>query len=307
MNNHRRSKTHSKTTGAAWLLGLLALGCLVTPALARQLDPNHPRDALTISRKISCSTEDGEQVTYWWHGRAYSRRQGEADRLLFLVEGMGTRACVTDSDPQRGQGFRLVNRELLIYRDPETGEALKTWTNPFTGEEVEVLHVANDPVNFSRYERLPDGSPLKWEGEISHGQWRRSTTVPLFYPNPLGGSYQQEVGATYHAVEMFNSMGDAEELLDSNKTRAEVHLGWVRASDWLPWMKMQGREGMLYMHTAGLKLPSFEDLPQSMKDEIDRHYPKYRRPPPLDDQRPNVTSWMYYKRVKEGIEAAPQR
>jgi len=302
------SKAHSKTAGVAWLLGWLALGCLVTPALARQLDPNNPRDAVTIARKIDCSTEDGEQTTYWWHGKAYSRRQGERDRLLFLVDGMNIRACVSDNDPQRGQGYRLVSRELLIYRDPETGEALKTWTNPFTGEEVEVLHVANDPVNFSFYERLPDGSPLKWEGEISDGQWRRTRVTPLFYPNPLGGSYQQEVGAIYHAVEMSNFMGVAEELLDSQQTATEeVYVGWTRASQWLPWMKMQGREGMIYMHTGGLRLPSFEALPQRMKDEIDRHYPEYRQPPPLDDRRPNVTSWKYYKRVKEGTEVPPQR
>ena len=42
------------------------------PLLAAQLDPNDPEDTLTINRKIGCSTVDGEAITYWWHGRAYS-------------------------------------------------------------------------------------------------------------------------------------------------------------------------------------------------------------------------------------------
>ena len=44
-----------------------------------------------------------------------------------------------------------------------------------------------------------------------------------------------------------------------------------------------------------------------MKEEIAAHYPDYAEPPPLDDARPNVTSWIYYRRVSEGVEQAPER
>lgn len=274
---------------------------------AGQLNPEDPKDALTIARKIACSTVDGVAATYWWHGRAYSRRQGERDRLLFHVEGMNTRACAAANDPDRGQGYRMVSRELLIYRDPATGEALATWDNPWTGETVSVLHVANDPVNFAAYEIDRTGNPYRWTGLVTEGKWRQSTTVPLFYPNPLGGDFQPEVGGTYHATEMFNFMGDAADLLDPDTDSARAHVGWSRMSDWLPWMKMGGREGAIYMHTAGLKLSSWDALPASMKAEIEAHYPAYREPPPVDDDRPNVTSWIYYKRVSEGTEEAPQR
>lgn len=277
------------------------------PGHGAQLDPDDPKDALTIARKIACSTVDGVAATYWWHGRAYSRRQGERDRLLFHVEGMNTRACAAAHDPDRGQGYRMVSRELLIYRDPATGEALATWDNPWTGETVSVLHVANDPVNFAAYEIDRSGQPYRWTGLVTEGKWRQSTTVPLFYPNPLGGDFQPEVGGTYHATEMFNFMGDAADLLDPETDSARAHVGWSRMSDWLPWMKMGGREGAIYMHTAGLKLSSWDALPEGMKAEIEAHYPAYREPPPVDDERPNVTSWIYYKRVSEGTEEAPQR
>lgn len=276
-------------------------------AQARQLDPNNPQDALTMARKISCSTLDGVPATFWWEGRAYSRRQGEQDRLLFQVEGMNVRTCVSDTHPERGDGYRMVSRELLIYRDPASGEALATWENPWSGEVVDVLHVANDPVNFARYEIGRDGEPFRWNGQITEGRWRQSLTVPLFYPNPLASAYQAEIGGIYHASEMFNFMGDAQELLDAETETAGSHIGWVRMSDWLPWMKMAGREGVIYMHTAGLRLSSWDALPASMKEEIATHYPIYSEPPPLDDDRRNVTSWIYYKRIAEGEEPAPQR
>ena len=271
---------------------------------AETLDPQDVRNALAMQRKVLCSTVDGEPTTCWW---AYSRRQGERDRLLFDVEGMNVRACVSDTHPERGEGYRMVSRELLIYRDAETGEALSTWQNPWSGETVDVLHVANDPVNHSTYVRNRDGTPLNWGGMITEGQWRMNITVPLFYPNPLASAYQKQIGGTYHATEMFNFFGATDELLDPATTTVARQVGWARVSDWLPWMNMQGREGIIYMHTAGLRLSSWNALPDRMKEEIEAHYPDYRNPPPLDDDRVNVTSWMYYQRVAEGEVVAPDR
>ena len=66
---------------------------------------------LKAQRKITCSTIDDKPIVYWWYGRMYSRVQGEADRLLFRVEGMNIRACTSIKDPERGNRFRRVSRE----------------------------------------------------------------------------------------------------------------------------------------------------------------------------------------------------
>ena len=58
-------------------LAVLAISLIPLTTAAAELDPNNARDVLQINRKVMCSTEDGDARTYWWHGKAFSRRMGE--------------------------------------------------------------------------------------------------------------------------------------------------------------------------------------------------------------------------------------
>ena len=271
------------------------------------LDLDTAEGAHKAMRKVQCSLIDDKPVTYYWLGTAFSRRMGQRDKVLFDVEGMNVRSCSTISDPERGTGYHLVTREILLYKDTKTGEVLKTWENPWTGEEVEVMHVANDPVNSKGYVNGRDGKPGKFAGDVIGNKWQMNFTIPLFYPNPLASEYQKEIGGTYHAAEMFNFLGSVEDLTDMSKDTADVQIGWARMSDWLPWMNMQGRDGIIYMHTAGRKMESWDDMPKDFKEDIKKYYPEYMAPPPSGDPRKNMTSWKYYKEVKEGKIKLPER
>ena len=126
---------------------------------------------------------------------------------------------------------------------------------------------------------------------------KRTSTVPLIYQNPLGGEYQEYIGGTYHATEMFNFFGDLNKLNDPEVRSVPARVGWARLSGWLPWMEMGDRTGMLYFHTAGRKLDSYDDLSERMRQEIAKNYPDYATPPPLKDERRNETSWTFFKKV----------
>ena len=275
---------------------------LVTGPANAEIDLSTAEGQVAAMRKVQCSTEDGKAETYWWHGRAYARVRGMRDKTLFQVEGMNIRQCKTVQDETRGPGARLVSREILLYKDPRTGEVIDTWENPYTGETVDVLHVANDPVNNTIFVTNRDGSLRSFPATFKDGQFWMTFEVPLFYHNPLGGDYQKYVGGTYHATEMFNFYGDEADLLNEDDDSAEIRVGWARMSDWLPWMEMNGREGVIYMHTAGRKLDSYDDLPEAFKDLIDERWPEYASPPPLDDDRENETSWTYFKKIMDSKE-----
>ena len=263
-----------------------------------KLDLTTPEGASLAARRTQCSTKDGEPSVYWFHGEGFSRVPGERDRKLFNVEGMNVRTCVTVTDPVRGTGWRLVSRELLFYVDPKSGELLRTWANPWTGQTVNVLQTANDPVNQRPSFPLDkDGKPqAKWNGTVIGTRWWDTITVPLLYSNPLGGAYQKYIGGAYHATEMFNFFGDVNELTNLRIADAPVQVGWVRLASWLPWMEMGDRSGMIYIHAAGRKLERFDQLPAVMLREIEMNYPEYKTPPPGDDARENETSWTYFKK-----------
>jgi hypothetical protein len=284
-----------RRTGAALLICFG--GTLTLEGAAAALDLGTTEGSLTAMRKIQCSMENGQPVTYWWHGRAYSRVPGEADRVLFEVEGMNIRQCGPLTDDANAPSFKQVSREILLYKDPDTGEVLRSWVNPWTEKTVDVIHVANDPVNARFAEKGRDGRPFLLPFSVLGDQWWLTSTVPLFYTNPLGGDFQKYVGGTYHATEMFNFFGDLAALEDEGVDSVPARVGWVRMSKWLPWMEMGDRAGLIYFHTAGRKLDSFDDLSETMKAEIAANYPDYAEPPPLDDERRNETSWSYFKKV----------
>jgi len=264
------------------------------------IDLHQPLGALTALRKLHGSTVDGKPVVFHWSGQAWARREGEPDRLLFKVEGMNIRQCGSLHDPQRGAGFRLVSRELMLYLDPVTGEPLKTWHNPWTQADVPVMHVTNDPVNLRPFfERDPQGQPLASPFRVQGERVFAASEIPLFYPNPLAGDYQEYVGNHYHAMEIFDFVADREALLSKDTDSANAALAWVRIAPWLPFMRMGSRPGLMVFNAMGQTVAGIEALPGVLREAIGRDYPEYREPPALDDVRPNATSWTVAQRLTE--------
>jgi hypothetical protein len=288
----------SMTSGAAYAKGTKA-------APARMLDPSKPEDALEISKRVQCGVADGVPAVYHWSGNVYSRVAGEPDRLLFKGEGMNVRQCVSVTDPKRGNGYRLVSREVMFYIDVKTGKILRKWDNPWTGETVDVMQINNDPVN-SRpsFPINADGTPFTATLR-REGRWIfQPFEAPLFYHNVLQGDYQDYVGGKYHAMEIFDFAYEAEEMLNTKNPTAYPIISWVRISDWMPWMKMRGRQGQMVFNAMGNKLKSFDELPAVIKDEIALNYPIYTAPPPGDDPRPNATTWTEFKKLVDAQRAA---
>jgi hypothetical protein len=300
-----RSRTCAAICAAA-ITAFLASSALAQPKAkppkSRLLDPAVAEDALEISKRVQCGEADGKPAVYHWSGKIYSRVAGEPDRLLFKAEGMNIRTCISVDDPARGKGWRLVSRELLLYLDPKNGDVVRQWDNPWTGEKLEVLHIANDPVNQPpQFPKSASGTRYSIPTLRREGRWFfMPFEAPLFYTNPLQGAYQDWVGGKYHAMEIFDFAFDATEMLDLKNATAYPTVSWVRISDFLPWMKMRGRQGQLVFNAMGNKLKSFDELPAVLKTEIASNYTIYNAPPPVDDKRPNETSWTVFKKWVDG-------
>ncbi len=290
---------------ATWLVGAIAAAGLAGGVCAqgRMLDPNNSAHAIQMFRKIQCSTEDLQPVFYHWSGRVYSRVDGEPDRHLWNIEGMNVRQCATVVDPERGPGVRMVSRELMFYLDPATGEVIDRWRNPWTGREVRMVHVANDPVNQPpMFAAGRDGRPYRIPLRFEGGRAFWNIEVPLFYTNPLGGDFQVFVGNHYHAMEIFNFVASERELRDPRTSQTNAAVSWVRIAPWLPFMEMGSRPGLMVFNATGQKV-AYEALPAVVRQRLERDYPEYRNPPPIDDQRPNATTWTEFRRLVEAERA----
>lgn len=259
------------------------------------------KDAFIMLQKNICGTTE-EGVTRYgvWEGRAYSRVPGEKDRHIFNVVGLNTRQCNVVEDAVKGKGFKSVSREIMVYMDPETNEILDTWMNPWLGRDVDVLHVANDPVNMRGilYEKNDKGeyartTTIRDLGDIVAG----GSEIPLFYANPLNGEYQGYVGGAYHAMEIFNTFWDKDEMMNPEvKTISQSTLSWSRVAQWLPWMEMGSKPGLMIFNTTGFSTFDRSRVYPILEKVVAERFPTYLDPPPKDDNRPNETSWTVFQK-----------
>lgn len=92
-------------------------------------------------------------------------------------------------------------------------------------------------------------------------------------------------------------------LEDPALSQVPVTYGWTRLGPWLPWMKLGTRPGGLLYVAQGNKRASVDELPEDIRARIARHYPEYATAPAQWVQ-PNVTSWNYYRDLKQAGKAA---
>ena len=279
-------------------IGALLLAAFASVSSAAELDLNDPDDAVRALRKLFCSLEDGLPTVYRWEGRVYSRVPGEADRHLFDTQAFSIRTCRTHAHETRGYGFRVVAREVVLYQDPDTGAVLESWSNPFTGQTVQVVHTANDPMSapFPQYGIARDGTPYRLPAHFDGDAGRMTIEKLLWYESPLGGDYQQFVGGHYHATEVFQFFFSREDLLNGEQSDLmEMSIGNFRVGQWMPWMEMGDRPGeLIYIGSGALVPGGFDDLPDQLKQEVRRNYPIFTEPPDPDDTRPMTNSWKRF-------------
>ncbi|NEZ61131.1 DUF1838 domain-containing protein [Adonisia turfae] len=238
------------------------------------------------------NTTTGEQAFLTWSGKVYAFSPGEPKIHLFNIVGMNVSRCL--DNPDKEESWSFVSRELTYYLDPETDEILHSWKNPWTGETVPVMHVANSPVQGRQPFEGQYGA--KVDGDFTTFAFDLFTS----YPNPLGDDerfVEYSPQSLYQAVELFKLTVPTRELRNPESTSiANVILGWDRLGPWVPWMKMGGRAGQLIYSASGRKLTGFEELPELLQEQIKTRIPAYRHAPEARIEGDNVTSWRYFKR-----------
>jgi len=277
---------------------LLALGIMVLPAHA--LDLHSAQDAAESMVKLRCSLDTGKDVVSWWKGTLFGQEPGKAPAALMGFEGYNIcRAEYLDDGT-----WRMRTRELVFYRDLDSGEILDVWDNPMTGARNTVLAIANDPVNqvFN-----PPGRPARALPWVEMGdQLMLTLNIPLSYPNPLSPEQfpRESSGTMYVGSEHFMFFVSRQQMENQAIASAPVTYSWTRTGPWLPWMEVGQRPGGLLYIAQGGKLNALDELPKDILERVRSDYPEYASAPSTW-VTPNVTSWTYYRDLKQSPATTP--
>ena len=248
------------------------------------------------------SMDPEDEVIFYWKGEIFLISPPEptvspsSDFRApdFFFEGFNIGRFVPTSG-----GTRMITREITVYKN-SAGRIINCWFSPWSGETLRVMHVANDPVNFTigsaDYDRMLDRVVFK-------------VNVSLDYPSPLPMDQYPDysTGNTYQSTELFNFYVSEMDLRDPNAVTVPVDISWSRVGQPLPWMQIDPSEGVnMVYHSRGRKmLEGFEGLPEDLKLFVRDNFPEYEHPP-ASDLSPNETSWKRFKRLVDEGSYQPQ-
>ena len=270
-------------------------------------DPTDPQHNLEAFIRITGSTEDNEQCLMHNAARVFSAiGDDEIVKPLFDMEGFKARRCRREPDGS----YIILQREIFIYKDLETGEILNEWDNPFTGETNRVVHIFNDPVNhkigtiFPRYynpgteERYVEPEPFvmpwsilgdeatfffdtntKWKNRLDPKTWKREST----------GEYIRVTESEWFTAKL-------SDLENPDMKNIPYVGGWSRLGPWLPWMLMGRAEGHLRYRGKKTKLTSVDELANPLRDYAKAH-PDFVEAP-MEWSEPNDSSFEAYARTQ---------
>lgn len=264
-------------------LAALGLGAAAAPAVAKAAkaqkvpfttkidfkDPVWNRDTYV---RIDADIDPTKEKVGWIKGKAFGVRDNEKVRPLFGVEGFS----VVRTKRLDDGSYRRMLREIVFYRDLETGKILDEWHNPYTNETVKVVPIANDPFNFTISEWVPEPPsygglqtekpprrPFLQDWEYGpEGKMILRTGIDMVYPNALQPDKwpRESSGPMNRVSEHFIYVVNKADVENPNLTHIPHEGSWQRITPWLPWMLMGQAQG----HVS--YLTNFRTMPNGIAD-----------------------------------------
>ena len=292
---------------AALLAGAAASGAQAAepPTFVTKVDFKDPKWNRDTFARLDMDVDPTKEKIGWLRGKVYGVRENEAVRPLFVNEGFS----FTRSHRLEDGSWRRMLREIVFYRDIETGEIMKTWRNPYTHQEVNVVPIANDPFNFTIGEFFPeppsygglnkDKPPKRpflqdWS-EGPDGGLILSTDINLFYPAALQpDKWPMESAGTYNRVsELFLYVVKRKDVENPRLTSLPLVGSWSRINPWLPWMQMGQAPGNVNYFNTFATVPSLDALPRDLVEAARAVSPKFLSAP-TEDYGPSLSSLEHY-------------
>ncbi|WP_439532228.1 DUF1838 family protein [Polymorphobacter sp.] len=287
------------TTRRQWLAAAAAVAA--TPALAAAtkagtpslsgpfIDLATPEGNARAYARISGSLNPDVTSYSWYSGRVSGHRPGEAGRDLMNIIGMGAVRLL----PLAGEpGWVMLRKELGFFTDA-AGQVLDRWQNPYTEEEVEVVHLANPAINsaikpFVREQGLYEtvGAPDKVKPFLLPWQQvgdRAMTEIHAHIraKNPLDpAKWPRESSGAEVSISDANSFTVAlADLQNAALQKVESIGNWVHSRPWQPWMLMGQADGNIQYTCFTGSSASLDRMPARIVALARERYPDFLEAP----------------------------
>jgi hypothetical protein len=240
--------------------------------------------------RIEGDTAPGKFIFGQGTGVVHGVRDGEAVKPLFGFELFSTHRLLRQADGS----YQRLCRELVFYRDLATGQLLDQWRNPYTGERVRVVDIANDPFNFVISEFFPDPPsygglnkdkppkrPLRLNWGLVNDTVTLDTDIHLYYRNALDPARwpRESAGPMNRVSEMFRYFIRREDAENPELTHMPHNGVWSRVTPWLPWMLMGQAPGHAMYMGRFTSVASAEQAAPAVLARVRERYPLYLTAP----------------------------
>lgn len=219
---------------------------------------------------------DENLVMSWVSARYYGVIEDRMDPLFAVVSAVFSRFR------QASDGaWEVYNAEIAWFTDADTGKALDTYTNPYTGESVKVPQGGYPPSKL----RIGTDLSLHLEREIP-GLTMEHEVLPFdvrgddVWVTERSRTAMAVPGADkpfrYSESNTFHASKAAMEA--PGATRVPVQVSFTNVCSWRPWLNMDGRPGHLTAIGVGGHNASWEQFPPAWIEAT-----RARRPEVLKD------------------------
>ncbi len=242
--------------------------------------------------RLQSDIDWGKQKYFWFKGYVMVHRPEKRIQDVFGAQGFG----VIRLNEREDGVIERICREIILYTDLRSNEVLQEWKNPFIQETVPVVHVDNDPFNYTIEEYFPpppsfgglnEGKKpprvpfiLPW---VQNGEWLdMEMHIHLAYPNALQPDEwpRESSGPVAQVSEFFAHHVKAADMQNPKITSLNYLGIWNRITPWLPWMLMGQTPGNCqYACFMGTADHPGDVLPRSVVDYAEKHYAKYFEAP----------------------------
>jgi hypothetical protein len=162
-------------------------------------------------------------------------------------------------------GYNGAGYEVAFFTDLDTGKALETWANPYTGETVSVpKNTTFPPGVFVIGADLETRLPTRMPGVVSQDKvWPIQTSGDDVWITQDTRSAFTAPGAAKAARynELVTLRARASDLARPGALKVPTEADWTSVVSWRPWLKMGDRPGHLWGAAHGRSCNTIDELP----------------------------------------------